>query len=140
VTDLIWRFVFDTNVLISAFLNPRAVPGQALLRAQRTGIVLASDETLAELEGVLSRPKFDGRISVSARKTAFDGYVGSVLRTEPTEIVAACFDPKDDKFLTLAVNGRADFILSGDNHLLVMHPFRGIDILTPGDYLARQPR
>jgi putative PIN family toxin of toxin-antitoxin system len=135
-----WRFVFDTNVLVSAFLNPSAVPAQALHHAQHTGIVLASSETLSELEEVLSRPKFDNRVSLATRQTAFNRYVDSIQQVEPTEIITACFDPKDDKFLTLAVHGQADFILSGDRHLLVMHPFRGIDILKPIDFLAREPR
>jgi len=54
-----------------------------------------------------------------------------------TELISACRDSKDDKFLSLAVNGNTDLILTGDNDLLVLHPFRGIDILSPKDYLAR---
>lgn len=52
--------------------------------------------------------------------------------------VRACRDPKDDKFLEAAVNGRADVLVTGDRDLLDLHPFRGIAILTPADYLARK--
>ena len=52
--------------------------------------------------------------------------------------VQACRDPRDNKFLEVAVNGRADILVSGDKDLLALHPFRGIDIITPADYLTRQ--
>ena len=56
-----------------------------------------------------------------------------VLITERVEI---CRDPRDDKFLELALAGRADFLLTGDADLLALHPFRGTTILTPTAYLA----
>jgi predicted nucleic acid-binding protein len=52
-----------------------------------------------------------------------------------TCIVHACRDPKDDKFLQLAVNGNADFIIAGDDDLLVLNPFHGFPIITPASYL-----
>ena len=48
----------------------------------------------------------------------------------------ACRDPDDDKLLELAVNGAADFIVTGDDDLLVMNPFRGIAIVTPAEFLT----
>ena len=53
------------------------------------------------------------------------------------ERIAACRDPTDDKFLELAVNGRADLIVSGDADLLVLDTFRGIPIITPAVMAAR---
>ncbi len=50
------------------------------------------------------------------------------------EAVAGCRDPNDDKFLELAVNGRADLIVSGDEDLLVLGAFRGIPIMTPARF------
>ena len=50
-------------------------------------------------------------------------------------IVRACRDPRDDKFLEAAVNGRADFVITGDKDLLALQPFAGIAIVTPADYL-----
>jgi uncharacterized protein len=54
-----------------------------------------------------------------------------------THVVRACRDPKDDKFLELAVNGAAQLIITGDADLPALHPFGGIDILAPAHYLAR---
>ena len=52
-------------------------------------------------------------------------------------LVRECRDPKDDKFLELALNGRADLIITGDADLLVLNPWRGIEIVTPREYLTR---
>jgi len=52
------------------------------------------------------------------------------------EAITACRDAKDDKFLELAVSGKASHIVSGDADLLVLHPFRSIAILTPQAFLA----
>jgi uncharacterized protein len=51
--------------------------------------------------------------------------------------VRACRDPKDDKFLEVALNGKAAVILSGDSDLLALHPWQGIPILSPAEYLKR---
>jgi predicted nucleic acid-binding protein len=54
-----------------------------------------------------------------------------------TEQIVACRDPDDDKFLELAVNGRAELIVSGDNDLLSMESFRGIPIISPAGFVRR---
>ena len=58
------------------------------------------------------------------------------LFIEPTEAIAECRDPKDNKYLELAVAGQAECIITGDQDLLVLHPFKGIDILTVQEFLA----
>lgn len=52
-----------------------------------------------------------------------------------TTHVTVCRDPKDDKFLEVAVNGAATYIITGDNDLPVLHPFRGIPIVTPRTFV-----
>ncbi len=52
------------------------------------------------------------------------------------EVVTACRDPTDDKFLELAINGRADVVITGDRDLLVLHPFRGIPIVSPATFIS----
>lgn len=54
-------------------------------------------------------------------------------------VVRACRDPTDDKFLELAVNGMADAIVTGENDLLALHPFRAIAVMTPAAFLAPRP-
>jgi putative PIN family toxin of toxin-antitoxin system len=52
-----------------------------------------------------------------------------------TERIVACRDATDDKFLELAINGHADFIVSGDADLLVLNPFRDIPIVQPATFI-----
>ena len=89
-----------------------------------------------ELAEVLARSKFDRYLTVSERQE-FLRLFGRVAERIPIiHVVQACRDPKDDKFLELAVNGAARLIMTGDADLLALHPFRGIDILSPAAYLG----
>lgn len=129
------RHVFDTNTLVSAVLFERSQPGQALRRALRRGRVLLSSPTLEELAEVLQREKFERYVTAAEREEFLVALVESVLFMEPTEEVRAYRDAKDDKFLELAVSGRATYLISGDADLLVLHPFRGIAIMTATEFL-----
>ena len=131
------RLVIDTNALISRLLLPGSIPGQAVRKAVAEDQLLASDDTIMELADVLARPKFDPYMTVDERREFLRLFDRIAERTPITHIVRACRDPKDDKFLELAVNGAAQLIITGDGDLLALHPFRGIDILTPAHYLTR---
>jgi putative PIN family toxin of toxin-antitoxin system len=96
-----------------------------------------SHEVEDEYREVIFRPKFDRSVSVERRNRILDIVLLTARRIEPTEIVRECRDPKDDKYLALAAAGGADVIVSSDlRHLLSMHPWRGIPILSPADFLA----
>jgi putative PIN family toxin of toxin-antitoxin system len=85
----------------------------------------------------LGRSKFDAYIAVAERQS-FIRLLGHIAELVPIiHTVKVCRDPHDDKFLELAVNGGADAIVTGDDDLLVLHPFRGIAIQTPANYLAQ---
>jgi uncharacterized protein len=131
------RIVVDTNVLISRLLLPASVSGRALRRAVATGQLVVSEATMEELTTVLGRPKFDPYLSIADRQE-FIRLLGHIAEMIPVvRVVRACRDPRDDKFLEVAVNGRADLIVTGDRDLLELDPFMGIGILTPAAYLAR---
>jgi len=127
--------VFDTNTLVSAALFEHAKPGQALRRALSRGRVLLSSSTLEELAEVLQREKFERYVTAAEREEFLVAFVERALFMEATEEVHACRDAKDDKFLELAVSGRAAYIISGDADLLVLHPFRDIAIMTTAEFL-----
>ena len=97
-----------------------------------------SMETLEELQSVLIRPKFDNYIPLGKRLVFYESLRRTAVLIESVAPISACRDPKDDKFLALALTGKADFILTGDQDLLVLHPFRGVDILSPRQYLDRR--
>ena len=131
------RFVVDTNVLVSRLLAPRSTAAQAVDRALDRGNLLGSEETLAELVEVLARHKFDPYVSREDRRE-FIRMLGGVMQLVPiTRRVTACRDPRDDKFLDIALAGDAAAIISGDRDLLVLNPWHGIPIVTPAAFIVR---
>jgi len=131
------RVVVDTNVLVSRLLLPQSLPAQALRSAELEGRLLISEATMYELADALSRSKFERYVSLEDRK-AFLQRLAQIAEFVPIiQLVRECRDPNDDKFLEVALNGRADVILTGDADLLAMHPWRGIAIVSPGKYLKR---
>ncbi len=130
------RIVIDTSVVVSALLLPRSVPRQAFDAAASRGSLLVSEATVAELDDVLRRPKFDKYVPEVMRLEFFAALVLTAEEVKVNETITACRDPKDNKFLELAVSGQASHIISGDADLLVLDPFRGIAILTPQAFLA----
>ena len=131
-------YVFDTNVLVSALLFANSAPKKALELALDIGTMLISQETIDELNSVLSRPKFERYISPEKRERFILAFVQKSIFIEIHETIEECRDPKDNKFLELAVSGQATAIISGDKDLLVLHPFRDISILTVNQFLNFQ--
>jgi len=131
------RCVVDTNVIVSASVSALSVPREAVERVLRNGVLLFSDFTMDELKNVLFRSKFDRYVRMEER-ALFIAQLSASAEFVPTiQLVRECRDPKDDKFLEVALNGRADVIVTGDADLLALHPWRGIAILSPMDYSSR---
>ena len=131
------RCVVDTNVLVSAIVFSISVPRQAVKKVLHHGILLLSEATTNELKEVLFRAKFDRYVSREERML-FLAQLASVAEFVPiVQLVRQCREPKDDKFLEVALNGRADLIITGDADLLAMNPWRGIVIVSPAEYLNR---
>ena len=129
------RIVIDTNILVSSILVISSLPDLAFKKARKQGLILLSDVTLQELQEVLTRSKFDKYISLDIR---YQFLAEIKLESEQiliSEPINECRDPKDNKFLEVAVNGNATHIITGDRDLLELHPFRGIPILTPRQFL-----
>jgi putative PIN family toxin of toxin-antitoxin system len=130
------RFVFDTNVVVSAALLAASVPRQAFDKALDEGTILISLPVLLELAEVLSREKLNKYLLEEERMRFLVALLKEAELVEITEAVADCRDAKDNKFLELAVSGKADYIVSGDEDLLVLNPSREIPILTPREFLS----
>ncbi len=124
------HFVVDTNVIVSALLFKKSIPFQAVKIAEK-GKILHSESTLTELREVLNRRKFDKYLQIEERQKFLIKFVDTSRRILIQETISICRDAKDNKFLELAVNGDAQFIITGDQDLLVLNPFRGIKIITP---------
>ncbi len=129
------RYVFDTNVIISALLFNTSVPGQAFIRALEHGTIIVSQSLVEELSDVLGRDKFTRYVTREERERFLESLIRESEVAEITDEVHACRDPKDDQILELAVNGNATTVVTGDDDLLVLNPFRGIPIVTPATLL-----
>jgi putative PIN family toxin of toxin-antitoxin system len=129
------RVVLDTNVFLSAALGGAL---RAVIDHWRAGhfTLVVTDEIAGEYLAVLRRRKFGLPTDV------IDDLVGYVFRkaefvtpAERLRVVEA--DPADDKFLEAAMAGEAEFVVSGDRHLLNLGAFRGVSIITPRELLDR---
>jgi putative PIN family toxin of toxin-antitoxin system len=129
------RLVFDTNIIISALLFEGSKPSKAFNIGIEREFILFSPSTLSELEEVLWRKKFDQYISHEDRNQFLSSFILHATPVEPDQTITECRDSKDNKFLELGVCGKADFIISGDEDLLILNPFRNIHILTPRRFI-----
>ena len=125
------RLVLDTNVLVSAILSPSSISAKVLNWWEDNGVILYSTATLTEVLSVLGRSKFSKYIDhddidgLSIRiKTVW-------LFVEILNQVQLCRDPKDDKFIDLALNGEASHVITGDNDLLVLNPIENTSVINP---------
>jgi len=129
------RYVLDINVIISSLLFEGSKPDLAIRYALQNGNILYSLELIEEIDEVLSRRKFRKYITDAEREEFLDGFVDRGILIEVVDIVNECRDPKDDKILELALSGKADLIISGDKDLLVLNPFRAIQIQSVDQFL-----
>ena len=129
------RWVFDTNVLISRLLNPGGTPARAVDAGLDSGLLLLSDDTFGELAEVLMRPKFDPYLTTEERLQALQATAAVCRRVRVSRTLQACRDPRDDKFLEVAVHGLAHALVTGDPDLLILHPFHGVPILRPAEFI-----
>ena len=125
------RLVLDTNVLISAILSPNSISAKILNWGEDNGVILYSAATLNEVLSVLGRSKFSKYIDhddidgLSIRiKTVW-------LFVEILNQVQLCRDPKDDKFIDLALNGKDSHLITGDSDFLVLNPVENTSIINP---------
>ncbi|MCU0703671.1 MAG: putative toxin-antitoxin system toxin component, PIN family [Fimbriiglobus sp.] len=128
--------VVDTSVILSAAILPGSLPARAVLFVLAHGTLLHSAATIAEADRILRKPRFN---RYRTEKERLDFLTLLENRGREVDIltpVVACRDPNDDMFLEVAVNGAADYLVSGDADLLALHPFRGIPVVSPADFLA----
>ena len=129
-------FVFDTKVLISALFDFNSSSALALSRARIHGRLLISNEIEMKYLTVFSRKKYDRWISLENRINFIQNIIENSFLVNVTHYVSVCRDYKDNMFLSLAVSVYPNTIVSGDKDLLIHHPFNGINILSPVDFLT----
>lgn len=133
------KVVLDANIFVSALLKHASLPAK-IVDLVHEGIIelIISKDILSEVRAVLQYPKLVKRHKRSlkqidvflskTRKVAF-------LTPGQTKIEAIKDDPEDNKYLACALEGKVDFIISGDSHLKDLKSFQGIRIVDPSTFL-----
>lgn len=130
--------MIDTNTLISAFLlSSSSTAAQVYYKIKAEGEIIMSADTFDEFSNVFIRPKFDKYLSLHKRLSAIQDLKDILKFVSISTTITACRDPKDNKFLELAVEAGAACIITGDKDLLVLNPFRQIPILTAAEFLGQ---
>jgi len=127
------KCVVDTNVLISAALT-KGAPFRVVERLIKNNALIFSKETISELSSRITQSKFDKYVSAEDREAYVNNLILSADLVIIDNLIQGCRDRDDEKFLETAVKGDARFIISGDQDLLTMHRFEGIDIVTVQEF------
>ncbi len=134
------KAVLDANVLVSAAIGSRGAPGE-IVDAWRSGLfdLLIRDDILAELADVLRRPQIRKRHAWD--DTQIDDFLSGLLEVAMVtpgtlQVMAVVGDPDDDMYLACAIEGEADYVVSGDQHLRQLGSYRGVPIVSPRQFLG----
>ncbi|SVC71866.1 uncharacterized protein METZ01_LOCUS324720 [marine metagenome] len=119
--------------MISAALT-KGAPFRIVEHLIKNNALIFSKETISELSSRIIQPKFDKYVSAEDREAYVNNLILSADLVIIDNLIQGCRDRDDDKFLETAVKGDARFIISGDQDLLTMHRFEGIDIVTVQEF------
>lgn len=134
ISSIRYRVVIDTNIFISAVIfggNPVKI--LELVSKQKIKLLVSRDvcaEIIVKIKNFpISEVLFSNLKFILEYQTT---------KIEPKREVTVCRDPKDNMFLSLALAGKADFLITGDKDLLVIKKFHGTKIVTPKEFLAEK--
>lgn len=134
------RVVLDTNIVVSRYVAPQGVVAQVLERwRQQSFELVVSEAVLSEFQRVLAYDRIRARHLMSDEEilALIEDFREFAILVEPSETADAIKDdPDDNKFLECAEAGGAEYIVSGDPHLLALKQYRGIQILSPAAFLG----
>lgn len=131
------KIVIDTNIFVSAFLGSKNA--RLLVKETINGdfLLVISKEQLREIKEVLYRPKFSKYITPAEVDELISLLSMKAIVPVIYEKIRACRDPKDNMILEEAVYGNAQYIVTGDNDLLVLNPYKWIKIVNPKDFIKK---
>ncbi len=130
------RIVVDTNIFISFLISDSFSKLDKFLHENKVRL-LFSEELLNEVLEVVSRPKMKKYFTDQDVTNLLDGISEHADLAEVTSEINICRDKKDNFLLSLCVDGKADYLLTGDEDLLVLKKFKKTSIIKIGDYLRK---
>jgi uncharacterized protein len=132
------RIILDTNTLVSGIIFKGPVLRRLVEYAIDELDVIFSPDTWDELALVFQCEKFEQILSLGTRLAVLAELATRVTVLHSTTVVTHCRDPKDDKFLALALDAQVATIVSGDTDLRASNPWRGVRILSPEEFLLSE--
>ncbi|MGD0887602.1 MAG: putative toxin-antitoxin system toxin component, PIN family [Thermodesulfovibrionales bacterium] len=135
------RVVIDANQFVSALLKPDSNPAAVIRMAREEKIQLVmSSEIVEEIRAVLLYPKIVKRHHLPPEE--IDLFLQKLMKVAVVthsrlELDVIKEDPSDNKYLECAIEGRADYIISGDSHLTSLKTFHGVRIVDPAHFLEK---
>lgn len=136
------RAVLDANVFVSALIRPEGPPGRILgeLVEHAAFTLVLSPRIIDEIRKTLREPRLRRYIPLTAQEA--DAWLASVqsigeMVKGSADIRIVEDDPADDKYFAAAVDGEADFVVSGDAHVLAVGRYERIRVLTPRAFLDK---
>lgn len=133
------RLVIDTNLWISFIISKKFNQLEPILLTKNTRI-LFSRELVQELEATITKPKLQKYFSPNALDEmldVFDSYIDFITVKSKVQV---CRDPKDDFLLSLAKDGKANYLVTGDNDLLEIGKFGETEIIKITDFIKKNSR
>ncbi|MFA4855157.1 MAG: putative toxin-antitoxin system toxin component, PIN family [archaeon] len=130
--------VLDTNIIVSALIAREGAPARVfeLLILGRIENY-TSPEIIRELKEVLYREEIMSRTAKKGREFVLRQYLNRSIQVSAKTKVHAAGHAADNKFLEVALEGRAKYVITGDSHLLSLHEFRGIKIIRAKEFLEK---
>ena len=128
------RIIIDTNLWISFLITKNFTRLDEIIFSKKC-VLIFSQELLEEFLTVAKRPKFRRFFSSSDIEEILETIQEYAEFIEVTSKTEVCKDPKDNFLLSLSMDGNADFLLTGDNDLLILTKFRKTSIITISDFL-----
>ena len=132
------RLILDTNVIVSGVLFKGEAIRSLLIYALNEYQLVFSQTSWDELASVFQRDAFEKIMPLGARLRVLAELASRVEIVHSASIITDCRDPKDNKFLALAMDANAIAIVTGDDDLKVLHPYKGIAIQFPADFMRLQ--
>lgn len=131
------RLVVDTNVLVSSLISVNMM--EVMRRITARHVLLYSTEQMAEFMQVMVRPKLKGRILGKHMEELTSGLAVHGELVTVHSVVELCRDPDDNYLLALSKDGKADFLITGDDDLLVLKKFLRTRIISPSEFKLLNP-
>jgi len=131
------KIILDANVFISAAYRG-GNPARIIDRVESfSDTLFITDEIIAEVEDVFGRPKFNMSKETQQREITHIKRISTKITVTDSERITTggSIDKTDNKYLECAAAANADYIITGDKHLLVLKEYKGVKIVKPAEYL-----